>query len=834
MLKTNLKLALRNIFTNKLYSAINIIGLGVASAFCILVYLYVKNEQSFDRFHHDQSQLFRLEQTEKDEPAADKKSRSLFSFLMKDEEQQNMIVTPTELAIDIKRNFAEVENAVRIGGMGSVNIRVGGRTFKENDNVEYVDADFFKVFNYPLVSGDKANVLAGRNTAAISERLAQKYFGKNDPVGKTVIFADDEKQPPITISGVFKNFPANSSFQYDLLVPMESDPNYAGNLADGLNSANKLLILKLKKNVDVNSFQQKFNRYAKILYKPYNERLKSQIPDYKVSDPHFILRPFADAHYNASRGWGHFTDLKNIYQLVCLAAVILLIACLNYVLLTLTNTVSRSQDVGIRKTIGASKKQIIFKYYFETQLLAFMAVITGLLIATACMPFFSRLTGTEFAIANFSGWTVAGLLLALTIALGLLAGIYPALVMSGLKPLNIMRGFSAYRISPFLSKSLVIIQFTICVVLVISALAINKQMHFISSADMGFDKELVLRVENPYGWNSPQKANVLNERLRHFAEIDPKIQDVTSSSFSFGLHSMNNFYFNGEKTIVQFLNVDYNYFDFNKIPIIKGRNFSRDIATDSLKTVIPDLEKSHKGSLARHTIIVNQTLYNLLGKPELGVINRTMGGMIIGVCKDYHTADLTKKIEPAYHTVNYGDIYSYYIKIKPGQNIPETITDIRNNWDKLTGNLPFNFTFVDQDIAKSYDAYLRWMTTITTSCILAIIIACLGLFGLSGLTTINRTKEIGIRKVLGASVSNLFLLLNRGVIRLAIGSFVIATPVAFYLVHQWLDNFAYRIKPDWTLFTVAGIIALSTAVLAVSYHTVRAAIANPVKSLRNE
>jgi len=232
--------------------------------------------------------------------------------------------------------------------------------------------------------------------------------------------------------------------------------------------------------------------------------------------------------------------------------------------------------------------------------------------------------------------------------------------------------------------------------------------------------------------------------------------------------------------------------------------------------------------------VVNQTLYNMLGKPQLGVINRTMGGIIIGVCKDYHTDDLTKKIEPAYHTVNYGGINSYSVKINAKQSIPKVMANIKANWNQLTGNLPFNYTFMDEEVAKSYDAYLRWMTTITTSCILAIIIACLGLFGLSGLTTLNRTKEIGIRKILGASIGNLFLLLNRGTIVLAIGSFIIAAPIAFYLVHQWLDNFAYRIKLDWILFTTAGIIAMLTAIIAVSYHTIKAAAGNPVKSLRSE
>lgn len=818
-----------------MYTAINIVGLSVASAFCILVYLYVKSEQSFDRFHHDQSQLFRVEKSEAPDPVFDKKPvKSMFSFLMKDEEQKNMIATPTKLAVDFKRNLPEIDAAIRLGGMGDANVKVGNVTFKEKDNVTYADADFFKVFNYPLVNGNSSSVLATRNTVVISQRLAEKYFGAANPVGKTLLFTDEDKMPPFTISGVFKNFPANSSFQYDLILPMESDPNYAGNVASGLNSSNKLLVLKLKPGVNSAKFTSKLNQFAKSLYEPYNEKLKTMIPGYKVADPNFILRPFADAHYNQSEGWPHFTDLKNIYQLVCLTVVILLIACLNYILLTLTSAVSRSQDVGIRKTIGANRKQIVFKYYIETQLLAFIAVIAGLLLAVICMPFFNSLTGAVLSLASFSFGTITLMLFALAMLLGLLAGIYPAMAMSGLKPLNIMKSFSAYKINPILSKSLVVVQFTICVILVISALAINKQMHFVNSADLGFDKDLVLRAENPYGWQESAKAAAFKDKLSHYAEINPALLGMTGTSFSFGMHNLNNFIINGERNMVQFLNVDYNYFSFNKIKIIAGRDFSRNIASDSSKTIIPDLEKSHKGSLARHTVIVNETLYKMLGKPELGVINRTMGGIIIGVCKDYHTDDFTKKIGPAYHTVNYGSLYSYYIKVKPGQSIPKVMDNIKSTWNNLTGNLPFSYTFLDEEVAKSYDAYQRWMTTITTSCILAIIIACLGLFGLSGLNTINRTKEIGIRKVLGASVSNLFLLLNRGTLIIATGSFVVAAPIAWYLVHQWLDNFAYRITPDWRLFITAGIIAMITAIIAVSYHTVKAAMSSPVNSLRSE
>jgi putative ABC transport system permease protein len=836
MIKINLKLAFRNIFRNKLYTAINIIGLGVASAFCILVYLYVNNEQSFDSFHKDQNQLFRVEQTNVFSSFShEKPQKNFFSFLMKDAEQTNMIQTPTALAVDLKRNFPEIESAIRFSGIGDQTIKVGNQSFKEKGDVlTYADADFFKVFNFPLISGNPSTVMSGHNQAVISERLAEKYFGKDNPVGKVLLMPNENNQPPLTVSGVFKNFPANSSFQFDMILPIESNPDYKSDLDRGVNSFNNPLIIKLKRETDAVKFQAKLNVFARQYFKPFLESMRKNDPKANSGDMHIILRPFAQAHYNQAVGWYHYTDLKNIYQLVCLTVIILFIACLNYILLTLTNAISRSQDVGVRKTIGAGRIQIILQYYTETQLMAFFAVIAGFLLSVICLPFFGSLTGTNIELSNFSSGTIFLFLLVLGLILGLLSGIYPALAMSGLKPLNIMRGFSAYRISPFLSKSLVILQFTICIIMVISTLAINKQMLYLNETDMGFDKDQVLMIRSPYNWTDKQKTLALRDRIYNYAATEPSIEDVTSGSSEFGGGNHNRFIINGEKVVVEALNVDYNYFSFLKIPILKGRTFSRDVATDSIKLVYPDLMKSQKATLVFRAVVVNETLYKMLGKPPVGELDRQMGGIIIGVCKDYHTQDLTKKIEPAYHMINAQVNDSYWLKIKAGQSIPNTINKIKGNWGKLTGNLPFDYTFMDQEVAKSYDTYLRWMTTITTSCILAIIIACLGLFGLSGITTINRTKEIGIRKVLGASVSNLFLLLNRGTLFLAAGSFIIAVPMAYYLVHQWLDNFAYRIKPDWVLFAVAGIIAMLTAVIAVSYHTIKAAVANPVDSLRSE
>ncbi|MBS1525090.1 MAG: ABC transporter permease [Bacteroidetes bacterium] len=821
-------------FRNKLYTSINIIGLGVASSFCILVYMYVKNERSFDRFHRDADRLYRVEQT--DVFGAfdrDKPQKSFFSFLMKDEEQRNMIQTPLILAGDLKRNFPEVEYAVRIKQLYRPVVRIGGQSFKEDDNTfTYADPDFFKMFSFPLAQGNPSTVLSAHNSVVISARLAKKYFGNMNPVGKVLNITSEKLL--LNITGVAKDFPHNSSFRFDVVIPRETMPDYTSELAQGTNSFSDLLVIKLVKNADINAFRAKLDVFSKKYFQSLVESMAKNNPKDKPVDMHIYVRPFADAHYNQAGGWGHYTDLKNIYQLVCLAVIILLIASLNYVLLTLTNTATRSQDVGIRKTIGAARLQIILQYYTETQLIAFIAVIIGFLISAACLPFFSTLTGAELQLVNFSVAEIGFSLFVLAIVLGLIAGVYPALAMSGLKPLNIMRSFSAFKLNPVLSKLLVVVQFTICVILIVSAMVINKQMRYISRASMGFDTDQLVLLQNPYGWGDPKDGLALRDRLYHYAETAPYLDGMTTSVPDFQGYNENGHMINGERVPIQELSVDYNYLPFNKIPIVKGRNFSRDIASDTARLKLTKEQMIPKNSTVGRSVVINETLYRLLGKPEIGQFNRELGGIIIGVCKDYHTDDLTKKIMPAYHRVNTKFVGFYWLRIRAGQNIPEVMDKIKLNWNKLTNNEAFSYQFMDQEVAKTYDSYMRWMSTITTSCFLAIVIACLGLFGLSGLTTINRTKEIGIRKVLGASVTNLFVMLNRNTLYMAAASFVIAVPIAFYLLHQWLENFAYRIEPDWILFAGAGLIAMLTAVAAVSYHTVKAALSNPVNSLRSE
>ncbi len=834
MLSIYFKLAFRNIVRKKLYTVINIIGLGVASAFCILVYWYMQYEKSFDSFHVNNKQLFRLEVSDVfgSEKAKDKKK--FFSFLSLNPDQQNMIVTPVILAPELKKDFFEIERAVRIVKSEAV-IRVNGESYKEKRNIVFTDQDFFEMFSFPLKKGNSTSVLDTNDKIVLSEKVARKYFGNEDPVGKTLTLTFD-KSKLFTVSGVAEDFPANSSFQFDLLMNREADPGFKEGFEHGLNSYSDLLILQLKKEINVASFEHKLDAFGKTYFA--NELKQwSSFPGSKIKPAnfHLSLRPFAEGHFNANPNWGHYTDVKNIFQLSLLAMVILLIACLNYILLTLTGTISRSKEVGIRKTIGGERKQIILQFYIETQLLVFLSVIAGFFLAITSLPLFSNLIDTSLLLQYFSFKNIMIAIILLSLLLGFLAGIYPALVMSGLKPLNMMHKFSIFRLNPYLSKTLGITQFSVCIILIISSLVISGQMRYVNEQKMGFDKDQVLSIQNPYGIGSdPKQIFRLKELLNQYVLSEPAIEDMTTTWFSFQGYNRNTHIINGEKISVEDMNIDYNYFSFFKIPVIKGRNFSQAIAADSAKINLNDAQHIAEGSAARQAVIVNKTLYNLLGHPSLNEINRELGARIIGVCKDYHADDFTKKIAPGYHKIEKGYLGYFWIKIKAGQNIAQVMDKIQSNWKRLTNGEPFNYTFLDEDIAKSYNAYIRWMRIITASCFLAIIIACMGLFGLSGLTTMNRIKEIGIRKVLGASVNELFLLLNKSTVTMAALSFIIAVPVAILLMNEWLQNFAYRIIPSWSLFALAGCISLLTAFIAVSYHTIKTALSNPVQSLRSE
>lgn len=834
MIANYVKLAIRNLWKKKVYTFINLAGLSLAAAFFVLIFLYIQHENSIDRFHAKAKNLYRLELTNLFNFDGSEPPKSFFSFLHKDAGVRNMLRLPATFPGELKANFPEIKNFTRLKVWPEMVFRCNNQSYKiKNQGAAFAEKNFFSVFSFPLLKGNIQTVLEQPNNLVISEQAAKKYFGDEDPIGK-IVYIKLRDEIPFTVTGVVKDFPTSSSMQFAMVLPLEADPSYKKSMAQGNNQYSYLGIVELQEGVNETDFEKKIDAFCKNYFAPAVKDFESYSNDKKKIDFHGYLRPFSQAHFNTSDGWFHYTNLERIYQLTALTIIILIIVCINYVLLTLTSTAARSQEVGIRKTIGAGRKQIVTQFWVETQLLVLFSVGLGYILAVLSLPLFNKLIDANLQLKNISVLLILTMLLTLSMVLGFLAGIYPALAMSGLQPLKIMRGHSTYKLNPRLSKSFVVLQYATCMVLVISSIVIARQMKFMLNKDLGFDKEQVVLIEAPDRFSN-EKADLVKERFYQFVASEPGIAKVTASTFTFAEgFNINGHIIDGKQEFINEMNVDYGYFEFNKIPILKGRAFSPDMPTDTAEFEIPATLYDSASSSTNKAIVVNETLYNMLGKPPMDEINRPMGSRIIGVCKDYHFWGLTQKVGPAYHLCSPNMSAYYWCKIKPNQSVSQLLDRIRSNWNKITGNAPFAYSFMDERVQRFYESHNKWMQTITLFSWLAVLVACLGFFGLSGLNAVNRTKEIGIRKVLGSSISGIFILLNKEFIRLVAVSLLIAIPVAGYFVYQWLENFAYRIKVDWTIYALGAGIALLSAAVAVSYHTIKAAVTNPVKALRSE
>ncbi len=817
MFKNYFKIAWRNIIKHRTLSIINITGLSVSIAFCLVLFFYIRYEQSYDSFHTKKDHLFRLEMSNTF-PSSDTAKKSIFSFLTKNDDVQNQLVFPVIVAANMQNAFPEIKSITRFKDNGDQLVKVNNQTYKEK-HILLSDPNFFNNFSFPLLKGNPKTALNSNNNIIISKSLAKKYFGNDDALGKTIEVDMDTAQL-YTVSGVAKDAPGNSSIQYDLIIPIESDPGYNEQIKQGFNQANTLYIVELANNIDYKKFESKMNKWVVDYYtKPFIAEYGQYYKDYDFTNFRWYLRPFADCHYNFSQSWGHYTDAKSIYQLACLVIIILLIASLNYILLVISNAAARTQEIGVRKVLGARRTSVIFQFWTETQLLVIISIVFGLLLLQPLLILFNDVMQTQITINDFSWKEILASLFALALTLGVLAGYYPALLLSKMKPVSIIKSFQTFKINPRFSKIMVIIQYTVCVVLMFAAFTINLQMRYINNKDLGFDKDQVLMVRNPT-WDGDFTIRV-RDRLSIFAKSQPTISNFSGMNGGLdGSYNNNGFMLNGEHKWLKQLSVDYNYFEMLGIKFVGGRPFSKSISSDTSSTLRPS--------------IVNETLFNMLGKnAKLGVYNESIRSTIIGVVKDYNFETLTKKIEPEQHVLAQRYEEYFMFKVRAGE-MQNTIAKLQREWKQITNNYPFEYTFLDQSIAKMYETNKRWQNIIQASCFFAIFIACLGLFGLSSVNAVNRTKEIGIRKVLGANIKDIVAALSSGFVITFLISIVIAIPLAYWIMNNWLQDFAYRINLSWWLFIIVGSIALLIALAAVSIQAIKAATANPVKSLRTE
>jgi putative ABC transport system permease protein len=817
MLKNYLKIAWRNLRKHRSFSIINITGLSFSVTFCLLVFFYIRHEQSYDSFHAKKNHLFRVEMSRTWKADKTSPASRLFSFLTKNDDIDNQVVMPLVVGPDMQQHFPEVKSFTRFQARGENLVKAGDQVFKQN-HIIYADYNFFRNFSFRLLKGNPKTAFNERQNVVLSEETAKKYFGNQDPIGKTISLVSDTNQL-FTVTGVAENAPDNSSIQYSIVIPLLSIDDYEQRMQQRFNQSAHLLVVELADNVSMRRFDDKMNEWVKKYYvEPTLAENRKYNIDADFTKFRWYLRPLASCHYNVSSPWGHYTNTNNIYQLVCLVVIILLIASLNYVLIVISNAAARSQEVGIRKVMGANRRSVVLQFWIETQILVIIAVIIGLALTRPCLPLFNKLTGTDLHFEMFSWQEIMPAVLLLCFLLGLLAGYYPALIISKMKPVSVIKSFSTFKINPRLSKILIVLQYTSCVVLMISAFVINRQMHFISDKDLGFDKEQILVVSNPT-WDATFTRRV-KDRLKVFAQSQPSIIQFSGMNGSLdGSYNNNGFMLNGEQKWRRQLAVDYNYFEMLGLKFVQGRSFSREIASDTSRKI--------------RAAVINETLFKLLGKEaKLGVYSEPIRATIIGVVKDYHFESLSKKIEPEEHVLVGGFEMSFMFKVKAGQMQP-TIAKIEKEWKSMTA-YPFEYSFLDQTIAKMYEPEIRWQNTIQSSCFFAIIIACMGLFGLSAINAVNRVKEIGIRKILGASVQSIVGTLSSDFLWMIAISVLIATPIAWWMMNKWLEDFAYRIQISWWMFAAVGTLALLIAFVATGIQALKAALANPVESLRTE
>ena len=794
MFKNYFKIAVRNLLRHKAFSFINIMGLAVGMAACFLIFQYVTFELSYDNFHSKGDRIYRV--------VTDTKTPS---------ETITQAATTTPIAINVKKDFPEVEDAVRLGRDGFL-VRKGDVKFQE-EKVVLADSTFFNVFDFPLIAGDKNTALKEPMSIVLSETAAKKYFGKSQPIGQQLLLTG--KAINSTVTAVMKDIPENSQIQADMLVSLSSNKAIYGRPTSDSEWTNHsyFTYLLLKPGADAKALEKKFPAFMEFHHGKQAKELQMQ--DY------LSLEPFRDVYLKSKREGFVTGSLTNIYIFSIIAAFILLIACINFINLTTARSAERAKEVGIRKVVGAGRFQLARQFAGESVLICLIAFAFAAFLCFLALPLFNHLAGKEISSSIFNKPAhIIGLFL-LSISIGLIAGFYPSLVLSSYQPVSVLKGrFSTGTKGLILRKGLVVFQFTISIALIAGTIVVYKQLDYMRNQDLGFNKAQEIIINTNFDKNKDA-----------FKESLASIPGVLSTSYSSSVPgSGNNSAYSqvenkaGEmqKTNLDLYFVDYNYVDQYNLKVVAGRAFSKAFPTDSTEAMM-----------------INESAAKLLGYASPAeAIGRNFDqwgrkGKIIGVLKDFHYKSLQQKIQPLTMRIERFGFSTISIKVA-AVNLPATIKAIQSKWNQSIPNRPFEYYFLDEYFNQQYKAEDNFGNLFFNFAVLAIFISCLGLLGLSSYSTIQRTKEIGVRKVLGASVSNIVNLLSIEFIKLVLIAFIIAAPLAWFGMNKWLQDFAYQTELSWLVFAMAGIASIVIAFFTISFQAIKAAIANPVKSLRTE
>jgi putative ABC transport system permease protein len=812
MFKNYFTIAVRQLRKQKMYSAIKIGGFALSIAACLLIALYIKDELSYDKSYPTANRVFRItgeyDDNGKLETGAD---------------------WPAPMAKALKEDFPEVEKSGRLMphelfyGAGSNEIRSLDKTENNYENkFSYADQEILDILQVPMVYGDRAHALTEPNTMVISKKKADKYFPDQNPIGKLMILNDD-KNKTYKISGVMQDFPATSHIQYDFLLTMSGYQLWNGEQTQW-SASNYYTYVLLKPKTNAAQFQNKLKLILTKYYLPTAEKSGDKRFIDVVKKAKLLAQPISDIHlksYNIDDGLEK-GDMRFVWLFGAIACFILIIACINFINLSTAKSANRAKEVGLRKVVGSHRISLVKQFLTESLLFSFLSFLLGMLIAGALLPYFNILSGKSLSIP-WVAWWLLPTMIASAFVIGIIAGLYPSFYLSAFKPINVLKGqVSRGAKNSLLRNGLVIFQFATSIILIIGTLVIYKQTHYILNKDIGFNKEQVMLIQ---GTNTLDNKTVMPDFKNELLKIS-QVKNVSISDYlpiSGTKRDGNTFHNEGKEkeesgVSAQKWRIDYDYSKTMGMKVIEGRNFSKDMASDSAG------------------VIINRTMAGKLGlKEPLGkqITNGWEHFRVIGVIEDFNYETMKQGVNPLCLVLgnNYSTIVA--VKIDP-DNAKKTIASVTSVWKKFAPNQPIRYTFMDENFANMYADVERMGRIFTSFSILAIIIACLGLFALSSFMAEQRNKEIGIRKVLGASVSGITAMLSKDFVKLVLIAFVIASPVAWWAMSKWLQDFAYRITIGWWMFAIAGFIAVIIALITISFQSVKAALMNPIMSLRSE
>jgi putative ABC transport system permease protein len=799
MIKNYFKTAFRNLSRNKIYSFINISGLSIGLACAMLILLYVKDEVSFDKFHKNVNNIYRIVSKSKHDGVEFKDGNTGF------------LQGPR-----FTQNIAGIQSFVRVQS-GREDVKKS--TEVQSQDLLYVDSGFFSVFTFPLLSGNAKTCLTEPHSIVLSEDAAKNQLGTTDAVGKIVMINQDSAFVPYKVTAVAKRCPQNSSIKFDVLLPFRESAADAQNSDNWYNFfLNTFVVLNAQANVQTveNLMQHFYLQDATATFKEMIEKYGGG-PDASMGT--YFLQPYTDMHMStelpAQNGLTNASNPVYAYILSGIALFVLLIACINFLNLTVARSVRRAKEIGIRKVIGSNRKQLIMQFLGESFLLCTIAFVLAIFLVQLILPVFNDLANKALSLSYlFDAKLIAGYIILFLIT-GILAGFYPALVLSGYKPVETL--YSRFNIAGknYFQKSLVVLQFTLASFLIIATFTIYAQFNFLTKEKLGYD-DTNLVIINKSALKHVQAAVFKNELTKN-----PEILGVSAKNngrWQTGAKLAN------DSTIsFAYEIVDESYLPLLKIPLVAGRNFSTAFPADSNNSVI-----------VNESFVKRAGWKNPIGETVNFFYNNNEIYHVIGVVKDYHFASMNEKIIPQLFTMKNDNLYgTYYIKIKPNTQTA-SLKLIQKTFKQFYPLSPYSYVFKDQQNLENYKEVNKWKRILLFGAILTIFISCIGLFGLSVLSAEKRTKEIGIRKVLGASVRNVVSILSTDFLKLVFISLFIAIPLSWLAANKWLQNYPYRITLSWELFATGGILVICIALATVSFQAVKAAVANPVKSLRTE